>query len=59
MPPRKDKVIDKTTVMSVRIPEQWVATLTTMADRKGITRNALLKRIIGRTVQRTTKETQG
>lgn len=59
MPPRKDKVTEKTTVMSVRIPEHWVATLTTMADRKGITRNALIKRLIGRTVQRIGKEVQG
>lgn len=59
MPPRKDKVIEKTTVMSVRIPEHWVAMLSTMADRKGITRNTLLKRIIARTVQRVSKEVQG
>lgn len=58
MPPRKDKAIEKTTVMSMRVPEHWVATLNALADRKGITRNTLLKRIIARSVQRI-RETQG
>lgn len=59
MPIRKDKSSEKTTVMSVRIPEHWVSTLNTMADRKGITRNTLLKRIIARSLSRKTKEVQG
>lgn len=59
MPPRKDKPSEKTTVMSIRIPEHWVSLLNAAADRKGITRNTLLKRIIARSVQRVNKEVQG
>lgn len=59
MPPRKDKASEKTTVMSIRIPEHWIALLNAAADRKGITRNTLIKRLIARSVQRVGKEVQG
>lgn len=56
MPPRRDKTPEPTSVMSIRLPDQWIAMLNRAADRKGITRNALLKRMIARSVLRISKE---